>query len=723
MFEISNDFVGGNIEVISVDKQEAVLKKELRDTKGEWFYWAFCVRGAQGKTVKFDISDNYIGPFGPAVSHDNRNWRWLESRDDDRRFTYTFSEDEDCVYFAHHCLYHPDRFLDFCKNKNVEIKSIGRAKNNEEIPYITFGEGEEYILLTARHHACESTGSYVLEGVLDALLTNPIKGLKVLCVPFMDYDGVCAGDQGKNRMPYDHNRDYECNKAPLYNTVKFVRDFAKTHKIRYAFDFHSPWHRYGMNDNVFFAKKNYHQLKSMAKFAASLEKSNNGNTLKFWAKNTVEPDTGWNRSDAPCFGPYMGHMTDSIIALSLETCYFGKEDSVFTDEGALNLGRNFVKALSEFDKGSCKITVAGDILWHEPLMKLCDSTGVNGYREPFFGANETLLDTDFLVGNPETVFSAEDSFTNERYCFNTPPQALTALKKIGFDLLTFANNHIMDRGTNGIKGTIAACQSEKIDYIGITDDKSKADDIYIREINGIKVSFVNFTYGTNAFSHHHFLQEDENCMVNLLQPEETTDYAINLLQSLDKIEDDVKRVYSAEHEKEKTYLHRFERIIQKAKEESDFVIALLHTGGQYNTEPDAFSKFIAKRAADAGADCILCNHPHIILPSTLENGVLTTYGYGNFQALLHSDCPINPDYNAAVKIHLTKDNTEMISAKYSFVLYKTIIENDKLYIKNTYDLLAENSDDKALEEEILSYASRFAGIQSYTKVEKEYSIN
>ena len=83
---------------------------------------------------------------------------------------------------------------------------------------------------------------------------------------------------------------------------------------------------------------------------------------------------------------------------------------------------------------------------------------------------------------------------------------------------------------------------------------------------------------------------------------------------------------------------------------------------------------------------------------------------------------INPDYNAAVKINLIKDSVGKVSAKYSFVLYKTVIENNKLFIKNTYDLLAENNNDKALEKEILFYASLFAGVQQYTKVQKEYPI-
>lgn len=722
MFEISKNFIGGNIEVKSIGENEAVLRRELRDTEGEWFYWAFCVCGANDRTVTFDICDDYLGSFGPAVSHDNRNWHWLNQRNSDKSFTYTFSDDEDCVYFAHHMLYHPDRFRDFCKKKNIAVKTLDKAKNGDNIPYITFGEGEEYILLTSRHHACESTGSYVLEGVLSALIDNPIAGLKVICVPFMDYDGVCAGDQGKNRIPHDHNRDYEFDKAPIYNTVKFVRDFASSHKIKYAFDFHSPWHRYDINDYVFFAKKNYRQLKAMSRLSALLEKTNEGNTLKYSGKNTIEPDTDWNSSDAPCFGPYMGHMTDSIIAMSVETCYFGKDDSIFTDKGGVELGKNFAKALMEFDKGSCKITIAGDILWHEQLMKNCSANGSNGYREAFFPACETLLNTDFLVGNPETVFSKNDTYTHERYCFNTPENGLKALKKTGFDLLTFANNHVMDRGTDGIKATIDLCRAEGQDYIGICDNESKKDDLYIKNIGGINVAFLNFTYGTNAFAHRNFLKDTEKYMVNLLQPEETTEYAIDLLQDLDKIDADVKRIYIPEREGEKIHLHRMEMLIKKAKEKADFVIVLLHTGGQYNTEPDAFSKLAAKRAKDAGADTVLCNHPHIILPSELENGVFTAYGYGNFHCAPCGECTIDPNYSAALKIALTKTDGK-ICAGYSFILYKNVVKDGMLKIKNTYDILAENGADKELEKEILFYASRFAGVKTYEKAEKEYFIN
>lgn len=343
MFEISKDFTGGNIEVISQSEDEALLKKELRGTGEEWFYWAFCVRGAQGRTVKFDISDPYVGPFGPAVSHDGRCWKWLGQRDSKHGFTYTFSEDESCVFFAHSMLYHPDRFYDFCAEKNIDVKTI-----NGHIPYVTFGEGEKYIFLTARHHACESTGSYVLEGVIDELLKNPIDGLKVICVPFVDFDGVCRGEQGKFRQPHDHNRDYDEEKEPLYESVRFIRDFAKTHQVLYAFDFHAPYHTGETNDDVFIVYKLYNQAEVISRFSDLFEKESEKNPFRYYAKNNVLPGVGGNNPNAKTFAAYIGHLPSAILSFTLETAYFGREGNVFGDSEAVGLGKNFAGALKKF---------------------------------------------------------------------------------------------------------------------------------------------------------------------------------------------------------------------------------------------------------------------------------------------------------------------------------------------------------------------------------------
>ena len=83
MFEIKKDFIGGNISVVSQSVSDVYLENELRDTNGDWFYWAFCVEGAQGKEINFHFGKHRLGYWGPAVSHDLENWHWLDCSEKD----------------------------------------------------------------------------------------------------------------------------------------------------------------------------------------------------------------------------------------------------------------------------------------------------------------------------------------------------------------------------------------------------------------------------------------------------------------------------------------------------------------------------------------------------------------------------------------------------------------------------------------------------------------
>ena len=127
MLLIHQNFIGGNISVISQNDKDIYLENQLRDTVGDWFYWAFCVEGAQGKELTFHFQQNRLGDWGPAVSHDLKNWRGLDSVEGDC-FTYRFGEDEDKVYFAHNMLYHPDRFLSFAKKNSLEVTEFCKSR-------------------------------------------------------------------------------------------------------------------------------------------------------------------------------------------------------------------------------------------------------------------------------------------------------------------------------------------------------------------------------------------------------------------------------------------------------------------------------------------------------------------------------------------------------------------------------------------------------------------
>ena len=94
--KIHADFECGNIRFLRQEEDVVYLTNEMRGTvRDKAYYWAFCVEGAAGKTLQFRLDNEWVGPYGAAVSHDLINWHWSESSLDGASFSYTFGEGEE----------------------------------------------------------------------------------------------------------------------------------------------------------------------------------------------------------------------------------------------------------------------------------------------------------------------------------------------------------------------------------------------------------------------------------------------------------------------------------------------------------------------------------------------------------------------------------------------------------------------------------------------------
>lgn len=739
---IHSHFTGGNIHVLKTEGSTVYVQNEIRDTMEDWFYWAFCVEGAQGETLTFIFDKRWIGYYGPAVSHDLNSWNWLYSTPTSTatdRFSYTFGEDETCIYFAHNMLYHPSHFEHFCMKLNLPISTLCISEKGREIPYIRLGNGNETILLTARHHACEATGSYVLEGLIRELAAHPIPDTQVIAVPFVDYDGVVDGDQGKSRAPHDHNRDYVPDEEAIYASVREIRKISAENKLRYAFDFHSPWHIGNQNDWVFIPQINFDNIKNVTLFQCFLEKAITPDSLPYSPDGTYMPDEGWNKIGTPSFGTYMRNSAGAELSFSFETPYFkalrvpyaGAEGAVaFSASGARELGRCFALALHSYHNRKTKIAFTGGLLYDQALNRSCKTSQGYDYLQPFKGIWGRLANADYLVGNAETNFCDEENatYTNAYQSFSAPNEALVALRNSGFDLLSLVNNHCMDRGQNGILATLDACDHVGLEHIGLYRTKAERRTAFVREINGIHVGFVNATYGTNVFAHHRFLDQKAGYMVSMTQPEETLDGAINLLQDMEEIKRQTNTLYGDKQVSSLVapYLVNLKTDIQRTKAQSDFVVMLLRSGS--DSEPDAYTQMLVEKIREYGADLIVCSHPHIIQSSALENGFFTAYSLGNLlcseDSFSRTEHSINPDYSAILNLTLEKGEDGKIKQHLSFHLCQTLRDPEHKRsprIVDTYDQWRKAPND-SYKDTILYYANRFMPGMNYTEVMPEYPI-
>ncbi len=723
MFKITADFEGGNLRILEQRENEIFIETDLRDSADDWFYWCFKVEGAAGKTLTFKFESNCrVGYFGAAVSSDFKNWHWQydEPKHEGGEFTYTFGENEDSLYFAHDILYRHERFYEFAEKNSFSVKTLCTSEKGRNVPYIEFGKGEEVILLTARHHACESTGSYVLEGVLEGFKNSLADKYRVICVPFVDLDGVIDGDQGKGRAPFDHNRDY--GEDSLYNSTREIKRLSEKYNIKYAFDFHSPWHFLGENDTLFIPITRYEMIKRVTRFANILENEIVTDALPFFAGNLHYPDTGWNKSNTPNFSGFFGKSCE--LCFTLETPYFIADGIMFSPERAKNTGACLVRALKKYIERNFRVAVAGDLLYQTPTNELCKTADGYNYRGLISESFPSLLDCDFLTANPETPFAGEKyNYTHDKWKFNTPEEALFTLKKCGFDLLTFANNHCLDRGVAGLYDMCEILGGANMNYIGIS--AGERNSVYIKETDWGRIAFLNFTYGTNAFHNLEFLNDEEKfSAVSLLGPQETLAGAPDLLENNEKIGEAVKNIFSPDCKEVKPYLELVKKDMEYAKANADYVIVLLHSGGQYNAEVDPYTELVAERLKNMGADMIIANHPHIIMPCRLDNDLFTCYSLGNLQSADKAEelkSEINPEYSAVVYLDFIKGERE---PRIEFSVMKIEVGNKQNEIPKTYDAfdLYNKTGDGEIKKSALYLANRFMPNMNYTKLSRRYKI-
>jgi hypothetical protein len=332
---LSADFPGGNIKVEANNRGTVRVAPDLRGDN-PWFYWYFEATATSPGRVRFvfpgkvvGFTNGAIGFQGPAVSRDlGKTWKWMGTNNvDGSAFYYDFTKEGEGVRFAVAIPYlqtELDAFLaKYAGNEHLKRSVLTKSRGGRDVELLRIGEpgpDKQPVLVTGRHHAAETIASYVLEGFLQAAISDTSAGKAfrskhvLYAVPFVDKDGVEQGDQGKNRKPHDHNRDY--GQQSIYPEVQAIKELDRAVNFTFALDFHCPTLVMPDHQVIYFVGAKAHPPHNLA------------NVTEFarWIKQGLPPEAPvgplvWLRDEdesSPKSSRYFGFKEGAIMAATLE---------------------------------------------------------------------------------------------------------------------------------------------------------------------------------------------------------------------------------------------------------------------------------------------------------------------------------------------------------------------------------------------------------------------
>ena len=246
-----------------------------------------------------------------------------------------------------------------------------------------------------------------------------------------------------------------------------------------------------------------------------------------------------------------------------------------------------------------RLKAVGDNLIHDSIYRqAAEYAGGNGYDfSPMYAPiADEIADADLSYINQETII-AERLYPLSGYpMFNSPEAVGRHMVEIGFDVVSIANNHMLDMGEKGLAAALDFWQEQGVTVFGAWRSEADMQKPILTETNGITIAWVPMTQMTNGLS------LPAGSEMRYLLCDET-----ELLRQQ----------------------------VELAKENADFVIAVPHWGDEYVLDANEYQKTLAQQLADWGVDLILGSHSHTLQPVEWRTGeggnrTLVVYSLGNF---------------------------------------------------------------------------------------------
>ena len=242
-------------------------------------------------------------------------------------------------------------------------------------------------------------------------------------------------------------------------------------------------------------------------------------------------------------------------------------------------------------KKSMSLVAVGDALIHGAVYQ--DAYIGNGnydFSYMFTDIKPLIENYDLKYYNQETIIGGKNLGVSHYPTFNSPDEIALNLIDLGFNVVSLANNHTLDKGEKGILYSVNFWRDKNVVVNGQSDSLEDRNNIKIYEMNGIKYAFLAYTDGTNG-----------------IKVPSGKEYLVN--------------VYSNEQAKID---------IESIKDKVDVIIVSMHWGNEYTHIPTKTQKEEAQYLSSLGVNLIIGSHPHVIMPVDYIGDTLVIYSLGNF---------------------------------------------------------------------------------------------
>lgn len=299
------------------------------------------------------------------------------------------------------------------------------------------------------------------------------------------------------------------------------------------------------------------------------------------------------------------------------------------------------------------LIAVGDNLIHETVAYDAKKhANYNGYNfKPMITLIKDIVsEHDIGYYNQETVLAGGVAGYPR---FNSPYEVGDAMIDAGFNLVSLATNHTVDRGKSGV---INSCnywkKQEGVMTAGSYCSMEERNEIKIAEVNNITYTMLNYTYGTNGMP-------------------VSDSYLVNVWPTNEGIEPSKNTSYQKYKEQVKTD-------ILAVRDKVDVLIVAMHWGREYTHTPTKYEVDMANYLASLDVDIIIGTHPHVIQPVAWIDDTLVIYSLGNFLSAQYQNADSCTNYKCMVGL-MTSLRIEKTVFKGETSIKVDNIENELIY--------------------------------------------